>query len=115
MPTYEESLKQFKDEAAELGIHIHEELYHAIVDHLGPAIQDRDASLVACSDDEELKTVKNNFLIGKLGLEDGPELDSVIKQVCGALGQSNRNKHRATFYYLLTGILKKEGVFIDQK
>ncbi len=114
MPTYEESLEQFKAETRELGIHIHEELYHAIFDHLGPAVQDRDASLVACSDDEELKTVKENFLIGKLGLEDGPELDSAIKQVCGALGQSNRNKHRTTFYYLLTGILKKESVFISQ-
>lgn len=112
MATYEEVLAQFKDEVKDLGLHIHEEMYHAIVNHLGPAIHDRDASLVACSDPEELKTVKNNFLIGKLGLEDGPELDRAIEQVCDALGKSNRNKHRATFYYLLTAILKKESVFI---
>lgn len=112
MPTYEEVLEVFKKEARDIGFEIHEELFHAIVNHLGPSIHDRDASLVACSDDEELKLVKTNFLLGKLGLEDGPELDSAIKQVCGAMGQSNRNKHRATFYYLLTAILKKESVFI---
>jgi len=113
MATYEEMLETFKKEARDIGFHIHEELYHAIVDHLGPSIHDRDASLVACSDKEELALVKKNFLIDKLGMEDGPELDKVIKEVCHALGESNRNKHRATFYYLLTGILKKESVFIE--
>ena len=50
--------------------------------------------------------------MGKLGLPDGPELDSAIEQVCGAMGVSNRQKHRATFYYLLVAILKKEDVFL---
>lgn len=113
MPTYEEALAEFKEETKNLGIHIHEELFHAIVDHLGPAIHDRDASLVACSDPEELKTVKENFLMGKLGMPDSPKLDEAIEQVCEALGKSNRNKHRATFYYLLTGILKRESVFVS--
>lgn len=112
MPTYEESLTQFKDEAKKLGINIHEDLYHAICDHLGSAMQDRDASLVACSDKKERETIKENFLIGKLKLQDGPHLDNAIEQVCGHMGQSNKHKHRATFYYLLVGLLKKEYVFI---
>ena len=78
MPTYEEVLEVFKQEAKDIGFHIHEELFHEIVNHLGAAIHDRDASLVACSDKEELKVVKNNFLIGKLGLEDGPEFGKLI-------------------------------------
>ena len=41
----------------------------------GPAIYNRDASTVSASDQAELDTVKNNFLIKKLGLSDGPELD----------------------------------------
>ena len=39
----------------------------------GPAIYDADASTVAASQPAEIETVKNNFLIKKLGLSDGPE------------------------------------------
>lgn len=112
MSTYESAHKRFTDELAVLGIHHHDEIYHAITKHLGPSIHDKDASLVACSDPKELATIKTNFLMGKLGLPDGPELDSAIEQVCGAMGVSNRQKHRATFYYLLVAILKKEDVFL---
>jgi hypothetical protein len=111
MSKKEEFSNVFKAEMNSLGLHYHEEIYNGIVDHLGPAIYDADASLVACSDPKELATIKTNFLIGKLGLEDSPELDDAIKQVCHALGESNSKKHRTTFYYLLTAILKKESVF----
>ena len=112
MSTYEEAFATFTKELDALGLSYHEEMYHAIVRHLGPSIHDNDASKVACSDPSELETVKTSFLIGKLGMEDSPRLDEVIQEVCHALGQSNRNKHRATFYYLLTAILGKESVFI---
>lgn len=98
----------------ELGLHYHEELYDAIVNHLGPVIHDKDASLVACSDESERETIKNNFLIGKLGLEDGPHLDKAIEEICHGLGESNRQKHRSTFYYLLTAVLEKESVFLGE-
>lgn len=114
MPTYEEAFAVFKQEVDNLGISVHEELYHAIVKYLGPSIHNKDASLVACSDKAELETIKKSFLIGKLGMEDGPRLDEVLKEVCHGLGESNRNKHRATFYYLLVAILKKESVFLEE-
>ncbi|PHN04315.1 DUF2853 family protein [Flavilitoribacter nigricans] len=113
MPTFEETSAAFKKEMNNLGIFYHEELYDAITKYLGPSIHDKDAALVACSDPDELKTIKNNFLIGKLGLEDGPQLDAAIQEICGGLGSSNTKKHRASFYYLLTAILNKESVFID--
>jgi hypothetical protein len=112
MPTYDEALSVFKKEMDDMGISYHEDLYHAICKHLGPSIHDDDASKVACSDPKELATVKNSFLIGKLGLKDGPELDKAIEEVCGGLGHSNTNKHRATFYYLLVAVLKQESHFI---
>lgn len=112
MSTNAEAYKRFTEEMGNLELFHHEELYHAITDYLGPSIHQNDASKVACSDPSELKTVKESFLIGKLGMEDTPYLDEVIEQVCGAMGESNRNKHRATFYYLLVGILKKESVFL---
>lgn len=112
MPTYEEALSVFKKEMDDLGFSYHEELYHEICKYLGPSIHNNDSSKVACSDPDELQTVKTNFLIKKLGLADGPELDQAMKEACGGLGQSNRHKHRATFYYLLVAILNKESVFL---
>jgi len=77
----------------------------------GPSIYNRDAASVSCSDDGELATVKNNYLIKKLGLKDGPQLDAAIKKVCEKLGSSNRNKYRAMFYYLLCKEFGKESVY----
>lgn len=77
----------------------------------GPAIYRADASLVAGSDPKELETVKRNFLIGKLGLADGPELDAAIDQVMERYGRDNRNKYRAVVYYLLTRRFGREAVY----
>lgn len=112
MPTFEETSAEFKAEMNKLGLFYHEELYDAIARYLGPSIHNKDSALVACSDPDELKTIRKNFLIGKLGLEDSDQLDAAIKEVCHGLGESNRQKHRTTFYYLLTAILKKEEVFL---
>jgi uncharacterized protein DUF2853 len=77
----------------------------------GPAIYDADASTVAASQASELETVKNNFLIKKLGLSDGPELDKAIASVVETYGQSERNKYRAVVYYMLTKHFGKESVY----
>ena len=77
----------------------------------GPSIYNADASTVSGSDEAELATVKNNFLIKKLGLKDGPELDKGIDAVIEQYGKSNRNKYRAVVYYLLTKHFKKESVY----
>ncbi|TMV07228.1 DUF2853 family protein [Ruegeria sediminis] len=77
----------------------------------GPSIYDADASTVAASQDGELETVKNNFLIKKLGLSDGPELMTAINKVVDTYGQSERNKYRAVVYYMLTKHFGKEAVF----
>lgn len=77
----------------------------------GPSIYNADAATVAGSDPSELATVKNNFLIKKLGLKDSPELDKAIASVMEQYGQSNRNKYRAVVYYLLAKHFKKESVY----
>ena len=77
----------------------------------GPSIYNADASTVSGSDESELATVKNNFLIKKLGLKDGPELDKAIDAAMETYGKSNRNKYRAVVYYLLTKHFKKESVY----
>ncbi len=77
----------------------------------GPAIYNADASTVAASQPDELETVKNNFLVKKLGLTDGPQLMDAINQVIETYGRSERNKYRAVVYYMLTKHFGKESVY----
>ncbi|EDP96361.1 DUF2853 family protein [Kordia algicida OT-1] len=77
----------------------------------GPAIYNKDASTVSGSDEKELATVKNNFLIKKLGLADSPELDKGIDAVMEKYGRSNRSKYRAVVYYLLTVHFGKQAIY----
>jgi len=77
----------------------------------GPAIYNADASTVAGSQPDELETVKNNFLMKKLGLKDSPDLDSAIGKALDTYGQSERNKYRAVVYYMLTKHFGKESVY----
>ena len=77
----------------------------------GPAIYNADASVVSGTDKTELETVKNNFLIKKLGLTDSPDLDKAIDSVIEQYGRSHKTKYRAVVYYLLAKHFKKEAVY----
>lgn len=77
----------------------------------GPSIYNVDAATVASSDPSELATVRNNFLIKKLGLPDNEKLDEGLDKVIEQYGRSNRFKYRAVIYYLLTKHFKKESVY----
>lgn len=77
----------------------------------GPSIYNADASTVSGSDESELETVKNNFLIKKLGLSESDDLDGAINAVMETYGKSNRNKYRAVVYYLLTKHFGKESIY----
>ncbi|MEM8999608.1 MAG: DUF2853 family protein [Bacteroidota bacterium] len=78
---------------------------------LGPAIYNLDASKVSGSDDKELETVKNNFLIKKLGLSDSAGLMDAINSVIDKYGRSEKNKHRAVVYYMLAKHFGKESIY----
>lgn len=77
----------------------------------GPTIYNADSETVAASDPAELERVKNNYLIKKLGLADGPALDSAIAAVVETYGKSERNKYRAVVYYMLAKHFGKESVY----
>lgn len=74
----------------------------------GPSIYNADASTVAGSQPAELETVKNNFLMKKLGLADGPQLMDAINSVIETYGKSERTKYRAVIYYMLAKHFGKE-------
>lgn len=77
----------------------------------GPSIYDADASTVASSQPTELETVKNSFLIKKLGLSDSPQLMDAINSVIDTYGRSERSKYRAVIYYMLVKHFRKEAVY----
>lgn len=87
------------------------DLLTKVVIGCGPAIYNKDASTVSGTDEKELATVKNNFLIKKLGLADNADLDKAIDAVMEKYGRSNRNKYRAVVYYLLTVHFGKQEVY----
>lgn len=78
---------------------------------LGPSIYNLDASKVSGGDEKELETVKNNYLIKKLGLSDSPELMDAVKSVLDKYGSSNKNKHRAVVYYMLCKHFNKASIY----
>ena len=77
----------------------------------GPAIYNADSSTVAGSDPSELETVRKNFLIKKLGLDDSPKLMEAINAGIDTYGRSERNKYRAVVYYMLVKHFGKESVY----
>jgi hypothetical protein len=77
----------------------------------GPSIYNPDSSIVGGTQQAELNTIKNNFLIKKLGLSYGSAMENGLASVLEKYGKSNKNKYRAVVYYLLVVHFKKESVY----
>ncbi|WP_134679617.1 DUF2853 family protein [Paracoccus ravus] len=87
------------------------DLLTKVVIGCGPSIYSDDAETVAASDPEELERIKNNYLVKKLGLTDGPALMDAIQSVVAKYGTSNRNKYRAVVYYMLCQHFGRESIY----
>lgn len=111
MSKFDEKIALYQSEMNKLGLKFDADLLTKVTKGLGPSIYKADAETVSGSDKKELGTVKNNFLIKKLGLTDGPKLDNAIDAVIEKVGKSNRNKYRAIVYYLLVKELKQESKY----
>lgn len=103
--------KYAEDLRTKCGVEPDMELLRKVTIGAGPSIYDADASTVAATQPGEIETVKKNFLIKKLGLHDGPELDEAIEKAIETYGRSERNKYRVVIYYLLTKHFGKESVY----
>ena len=87
------------------------DLLRKIAQSMGPSIYNADAETVAASSKSEVETVKNNFVMKKLGVTDEGKANEAINQVMEKYGKSNRNKYRVVIYYLLTKHFGKESMF----
>lgn len=112
MSKFNECVELYKSQSSELGLGLDEALLTGVAKALGPSIYNADSSKVSGSDSKEIDTVKNNFLIKKLGLDDSPALDAAIAEVLEQLGSSNKNKQRAVVYALLAKKFGKESMFV---
>jgi len=109
----EELIRKYAIELKEkCGITPDMDLLNQVTTWCGPSIYNRDSSTVSGHSVSELATVKNSFLIGKLGLEKGPALDEALQQAIDRYGRSNPMKYRAVLYYLLTVHFKKEAMAV---
>lgn len=77
-----------------------------IIKHLGVALRNRDSAAVACGDDSELRTVRDNWCRKKLGAQDADAIARAVTLVCAAMA-ADRVKNRVTFYYLCAKHLGK--------
>ena len=112
MSKFNECMADYLAQNSEYGMGLSEELLTGVAKGLGPSIYNADSSKVSGSDESEIETVKQNFLIKKLGLADGPELTDAIKEVLTKLGSSNRSKYRAVVYAALAVKFGKESQFL---
>jgi len=87
------------------------DLIRKIAGSAGPSIYNADAETVSSSSESEIETVKNNFVMKKLGITDEGKASEAVNQVLEKYGKSNRNKYRIVIYYLLTRHFGKENLF----
>lgn len=98
---FDNLIENLKDESIRLELNLSEELLIETTEELGVSIYNDDSKYVDSSSPDELLTVKNEFLIKKLNLTDGPELDEAITEVLEQLKDLKNKKHRVLVYALL--------------
>ena len=70
-----------------------------LVNNLRLIVSKKDAAHVSGTDPVELETVRKNFIVKKLGVDDKEKGQAVCKDVAEKMSDS-RLKNRAAFYYL---------------
>ena len=104
-------VKYEKDLKEKLNMAVDMDLLIKVTVGLGPSIYNADSSTVSSSDEKEIETVKQKFLIKKLGLSEADGLGEAIASVMETYGKTNRKKYRAVVYYALVKHFGKEGIY----
>jgi hypothetical protein len=107
----EQNIEKAAVQLKELGVEVNAALLEKIVKGLGIANQSVDASLVAASDPDELKTVRTNFVEKKLGIQSVAVADLAIDEVMQQMS-GIKQKSRGAVYYLLAEKLGKADLFL---
>ena len=105
MSEQENKLAKFKGEALEQlekcgESTIDDAVLSELVNNLKLVIDNKDALHVAGTDASEMETVRKNFVVKKLGIDDQEKGKAAVKAVAEQMS-GVRMKNRAAFYYLL--------------
>lgn len=111
MSKRDELIEKYAKVLKEKGVDVDMDLLKKVTIGCGPSIYNRDSSTISANDEAEMERVKKNFLVKKLGLQEGAKLDEGLAAVIEQYGKSDRNKYRAAIYYMLTKHFKKEKVY----
>lgn len=103
--------KYAKDLETKVGVKPDMDLLTKITIGCGPSIYRPDSETVSATDKEEVARVRQNFLVKKLGLAEGPELDAGLDAAIERYGRSNRSKYRPVLYYLLCEHFGRQSVY----
>ncbi len=89
------------DQLTQVGVSdIDHELLDTLVDRLKLIVDNKDAILVSGTDPAELETVRRNFVVKKLGINDKDAAMAAIQEVVTTMSPI-KMKNRAAFYYLV--------------
>ena len=102
MSKFDQVVEKAKEQLKKLGVsNIDEELLRKIARGLGPSIYKADASLVSCTDADEVERIKqSNFTKKNFNLSDA-ELTKLIESTCEKMKPLKGHKMRVVFYYLM--------------
>lgn len=100
-----EKLAKLKAQATsqlnECGVNdIDDGLLDTLVNNLRLIVDNKDALLVSGADPSELETVRKNFVVKKLGINDKDKAMAAIQGVADKMS-GIRMKNRAAFYYMV--------------
>jgi len=98
---FEILISKLKADSDKLELGLSQELITEIAKDLGPSAFNSDSKFVDSKSQEELDTIKNEFLIKKLNLIDDSKLDDAILSVLEQLKALKNKKHRVLVYALL--------------
>ncbi len=92
---------QAESQLSECGVsNIDDALLSKLVDNLKLIVDNKDAILVSGQDESELETVRKNFVVKKLGVDDASKGAAAVSAVASKMS-GIRMKNRAAFYYMV--------------
>ena len=81
MHKFDEKVAIYSKFMDDKGLNFDADVLRAVTKGLGLSIYKIDAEMVSLSSDKEIASVRNNFLIKKLGLDDTLALDGAMAEV----------------------------------
>lgn len=105
MSDLNEKIAKLKDQAVKqlesIGeTNLDHDFLNTLAGRLKLVIDNKDALLVSGADDSELETVRRNFVVKKLGINDKEKGAAAVKAVAEKMS-SIKMKNRVAFYYLV--------------